>query len=201
MKIGILGTGNMATTLGGAWTRAGHDVLVGGRSTGTLRTAARHGELVLFAVPAPAAPTLAADLADVLAGRIVLDCTNPVGPGPDGPMLTVPPGSSIAAQIATAAPGAAVVKAFNVCHASIWTLDPPAFEGLPLTVPFCASTPAAGEQVAALIASMGCTPAPCGGLARAPYLEATAALAIGVWFAGGAARGIFPEPAQVQAQS
>jgi predicted dinucleotide-binding enzyme len=109
-------------------------------------------------------------------------------------MLTVPPGSSVAAQIAAAAPGAAVVKAFNVCHESIWTLTPPAFEGLPLTVPYCAATPQAGERVAALIASMGCTPADCGGLARAPYLEATAALAIGVWFTGGRARAMFPEP-------
>ncbi|HTJ32884.1 MAG TPA: NAD(P)-binding domain-containing protein [Dactylosporangium sp.] len=201
MRIGILGTGNMAATLGGAWRRAGHDVLVGGRNPAsagaTLRAAATHGELVLLAVPAHVAPPLAADLADALAGRIVLDCTNPLEPGPDGPMLTVPPGESVAARIAAAAPGAAVVKAFNLCHDSIWTLDPPRFEGVPLAVPYCAATPEAGERVAALIASMGCTPAPCGGLARAPYLEATAALAIGVWFSGGRARAILPEPAQV----
>ncbi|WP_425556786.1 NAD(P)-binding domain-containing protein [Dactylosporangium darangshiense] len=55
MRIGILGTGNMAATLGGVWRRAGHDVLVGGRNPAsggaTLRDAATHGELVLLAVP------------------------------------------------------------------------------------------------------------------------------------------------------
>nr|BFE60768.1 NAD(P)-binding domain-containing protein [Dactylosporangium thailandense] len=192
MKIGIIGTGSMSQSLGGAWTRAGHDVRIGGRRDGTLRAAAAHGELVLLAVPAPAAPLVAADLAGTLARRIVLDCTNPVEPGPEGPMLT----GSVPARIAEAAPEAAVVKAFNVCHASIWTLDPPVFEGVPLTVPYCAATRPAGERVAALIASMGCTAADCGGLDRAPYLEATAALAIGVWFAGGSVRAAFPEPAQ-----
>ncbi|WP_433220045.1 NADPH-dependent F420 reductase [Dactylosporangium sp. CS-047395] len=189
MKIGIIGTGNMATSLGAAWTRAGHDVLTRGR--GSHHEAVQHGDLVLFAVPAPAAPALAAELSDLLAGRTVLDCTNPIAPSSSGPMLTVPPGSSIAAQIATAAPNASVVKAFNVVHSSIWTAD-----DLALTVPFCASDAHAADQVSSLIASMGCTPASCGDLSRAPYLEATTALAIGIWFAGGSVRGIFPEPAQ-----
>ncbi|MFD0819141.1 NAD(P)-binding domain-containing protein, partial [Micromonospora zhanjiangensis] len=34
MRIGIIGTGNMAEALGGQWARAGHDVLVGGRNAG-----------------------------------------------------------------------------------------------------------------------------------------------------------------------
>jgi predicted dinucleotide-binding enzyme len=195
MRIGIIGTGNMSTTLSSAWTRAGHDVLVGGRDS--VRAVVAHGELVLFAVPAAAAAGLAADLAGELTGRTVLDCTNPLEFGPAGPMVTVPAGSSIAAQIAAAAPGAAVVKAFNICHASIWTLDPPVFEGVPLAVPYCASTPEAGQRAAALIASMGCTPAPCGGLDRAPYLEAATALAIGLWFAGGSPRAAFPPVAEV----
>ncbi|MFI5914132.1 NADPH-dependent F420 reductase [Dactylosporangium sp. NPDC051541] len=197
MKIGIIGTGNMSASLGRAWIRAGHDVLVGGRSA--RREAARHGDLVLFAVPAAAAPEIAADLAGELAGTIVLDCTNPVAPGPGGPMLTVAPGDAVAARIAAAAPAAAVVKAFNLCHASIWTLDPPVFEGVPLGVPYCASTPEAGARVAALIASMGCTPVAGGGLDRAPYLEAAAALAIGVWFAGGSPRAMFPSVGRVPA--
>ncbi|GAA3455563.1 NADPH-dependent F420 reductase [Dactylosporangium matsuzakiense] len=197
MKIGIIGTGAMSTSLAGAWTRAGHDVLAAGRPS--LRTAVHHGDLILFAVPAAAAPGIAAELADDLAGRTLLDCTNPIAPGPAGPLLTVPAGSSTAAALASAAPGAAVVKAFNLCHASIWTLDPPVFEGLPLGVPYCASTQEAAARTAALITSMHCTPVPCGGLDRAPYLEATAALAIGVWFAAGSPRAMFPPIAQVPA--
>ncbi|MFD8414703.1 NAD(P)-binding domain-containing protein [Streptomyces sp. NPDC059650] len=78
MRIGILGTGAMATALGAAWVRAGHDVRVGGRDTeaasrtarltgasehGGLAEAAAHGEVVLTALPADVAPRLAMELA------------------------------------------------------------------------------------------------------------------------------------------
>ncbi|MCX5376228.1 NADPH-dependent F420 reductase [Streptomyces sp. NBC_00091] len=211
MRIGILGTGAMATALGGAWVRAGHDVRVGGRDTdaasrtarrtgaaghGSLAEAAAHGEVVLTAVPADAAPRLAKQLAHVLAGRTVIDCTVPMAPGPDGgPALTTDGVTSVARLIADAAPDAHVVKAFGVCHESIWTLDRPAFEGAPLAVPFCTDEPGAATRVAELIASMGCTPLPCGGLGRAALLEATAVFAIGVWWSGAEARFAFPSPA------
>lgn len=211
MRIGILGTGNMATALGGAWVRSGHDVVVGGRDPGAaaataarvraaghgaLAEAAAHGEVVLVAVPADAAPDLVRRLAGDLAGRTVIDCTNPVVPGADGPMLVTDGATSVAQRMTEAAPGAHVVKAFHLCHASVWTLDPPVFEGEPLAVPYCGDDPAALDRVAALITSMGCTPLPCGGLSRAPYLEATAAFAIGAWFSGAQPRHAFPAPAE-----
>lgn len=211
MRIGILGTGSMATALGGAWVRAGHKVLVGGRNVtaaatvaarieaaghGGLAEAAAYGEAVLMAVPADSAPRLAQELAPVLAGRTVLDCTVPMEPGPDGPSLTTAGGTdSVAARIAAAAPDAGVAKVFGICHESIWTLPRPAFEGAPLAVPFCAGTPAAAALAAELITSMGCSPLPCGGLSRAALLEAAAVLAIGVWWSGGEARHAFPSPA------
>ena len=120
MRIGILGTGAMATALGAAWVRAGHDVWVGGRDTeaasrtalrtgasghGSLAEAAAHGEVVLTAVPADAAPQLAKELAHLLAGRTVIDCTVPMAPGADGPALTTGGGAtSVARRIADAAP-------------------------------------------------------------------------------------------------
>ncbi|MFJ9821987.1 NADPH-dependent F420 reductase [Streptomyces sp. NPDC101151] len=211
MRIGILGTGSMATALGSAWVRAGHKVLVGGRNVaaaataaarikaaghGGLTEAAAYGEAVLMAVPANSAPRLARELAPVLAGRTVLDCTVPMEPGPDGPSLTTAGGTdSVAARITAAAPDAGVAKVFGICHESIWTLRRPAFEGAPLAVPFCADTPAAAAVAAELITSMGCSPLPCGGLSRAALLEAAAVLAIGVWWSGGEARHAFPSPA------
>ncbi|TQF04017.1 NADP oxidoreductase [Kitasatospora acidiphila] len=209
MNIGILGTGSMAATLGGAWVRAGHTVRIGGRSEaaaqatatrigaaghGSLAEAARFGELVLLAVPAAAAPELAGRLAAELAGRTVLDCTNALAPGADGLMLATPAGRSVAQQIAAAAPEAHVVKAFNLCHESIWTLDRLEFAGAPLTVPFCADAQPAQQAVSALITTMGCTPLPCGPLSRATYLEATAAFAIGAWWSGAEPRHAFPTP-------
>jgi predicted dinucleotide-binding enzyme len=212
MKIGILGTGGMAAALGGAWTAAGHDVVIGGRSPeraartagrigaaghGNLTDAAGHGDAILVAAPATEAPQLVADLAGSLAGRTVIDCTNSLEPTVDGLMLNTGGATSVARQLAAAMPEAHVVKAFNLCHVSIWNLRPPTFEDVPLAVPYCADHPAAAAAVETLIDSIGCTPAPCGGLARAAYLEATAALAIGLWWAGGQPRAAFPFLAEV----
>jgi predicted dinucleotide-binding enzyme len=212
MKIGILGTGGMAAALGGAWIAAGHDVVIGGRSQeraeqtagrvgaaghGSLTDAAGHGDAILVAVPANEAPHLVSGLAGSLAGRTVIDCTNSLVPTDDGLMLNTGGGAmSVAWQLAIAAPDAHVVKAFNLCHVSIWTLRPPTFEDVPLAVPYCADHPTAAAVTETLISSIGCTPAPCGGLVRAAYLEATAALAIGLWWAGGQPRAAFPSLAE-----
>ncbi|MBE1490659.1 NADPH-dependent F420 reductase [Plantactinospora soyae] len=211
MRIGILGTGGMAAALGGAWAAAGHDVVIGGRSReraertaerigavghGGLEEAARHGEAVLVAVPAAAAPHLVGGLAGSLIGRTVIDCTNPLVPTAEGPVLDTGDTGSVARRLAAAGPGAYVVKAFNLCHVSIWTLRSPTFENVPLAVPFCTDHPTAAATTATLISSIGCTPAPCGGLARAAYLEATAALVIGLWWAGGQPRAAFPSPGE-----
>ncbi|MFI2367812.1 NADPH-dependent F420 reductase [Streptomyces sp. NPDC018833] len=211
MRIGILGTGAMAAALGGAWVRAGHEVMVGGRNAastastatrigaaahGGLTEAAQYGQAVLLAVSAEAAPQLAKELAPDLAGRAVLDCTVPMVPSGDGPVSSTAGGTdSTAKRIAAAAPQARVVKAFGICHESIWTLPQPAFEGAPLAVPFCADAPSAAALTRELITSMGCTPLPCGGLNRAALLEATTVFAVGVWWSGGEARHAFPAPA------
>ncbi|MEU7067297.1 NAD(P)-binding domain-containing protein [Streptomyces sp. NPDC046161] len=210
MRIGILGTGAMAAALGAAWVRAGHDVRVGGRDTeaasrtarrigacahGSLAAAAAYGDVVLIAVPAGVAAQLAEELAPLLAGRTVIDCTVPMAPGAEGPALTTGGATSVARLIADAAPGAHVVKAFGVCHESIWTLDRPAFEGAPLAVPFCTDQPEAAKRVTEIITSMDCSPLPCGGLDRAALLEATAVFAVGVWWSGAEARFAFPAPA------
>ncbi|MBW5481121.1 NAD(P)-binding domain-containing protein [Streptomyces bambusae] len=211
MRIGILGTGAMAAALGGAWVRAGHQVLVGGRDAaaaarsaagagaaghGSLAEAARYGEAVLVAVPADIAPALAAELAPALAGRTVLDCTVPMAPGAGGPALTTTGGTdSVAARMAAAAPDARIAKVFGICHESIWTLPGPAFEGAPLAVPFCTDSPLAAELVAELITSMGRAPLACGGLDRAALLEAAAVFAVGIWWSGAEARHAFPAPA------
>ncbi|WP_225882330.1 NADPH-dependent F420 reductase [Streptomyces aureocirculatus] len=211
IRIGILGTGAMAAALGGAWVRAGHEVMVGGRDAaaaartaagigaagyGSPAEAARYGEAVLVAVPADVAPRLAEELAADLAGRTVLDCTVPMAPAADGPALTTLGGTdSVAVRLAAAAPDAQVVKVFGILHESIWTLPRPAFEGAPLAVPFCTDTPHATALATELITSMGCAPQFCGGLHRAALLEATAVFAIGVWWSGGETRHAFPAPA------
>ncbi|MFI5684843.1 NADPH-dependent F420 reductase [Streptomyces sp. NPDC051636] len=183
MRIGIIGNGAMADALGTQWRRAGHEVAAGSRSGG-LREAAESGtDAVLLAVPYEAAVQVVAELEEVLRGRVLIDCTNPVGPG--FALLTAG-GPAAAERIAAAAPAARVVKAFNLCHVDVWRLTPPVFAGRPLAVPLCGDDEAAVSVVRHLARDVGCEPLNAGGLDRAGLLEATAALFIRLWVGEGA---------------
>jgi predicted dinucleotide-binding enzyme len=189
MRIGILGAGNMADALGAQWARAGHDVLVGARTpakaaalagrigarAGSLSEAAGFGDATLVAVRYEGLPDLLAQAGGPLRGRTVLDCVNAV----------VPPG-------ATLATGANVVKAFNLCHDSVWRRRPPHFDGRPLAVPICGDDAAALATARSLVTDLGCEPVDAGGLDRAGLLEATAAFAIGLYLGGADPRSVFP---------
>ncbi|MFF8716796.1 NADPH-dependent F420 reductase [Streptomyces sp. NPDC015184] len=199
MKIGVLGTGNMADALATHWGRAGHEVLVGGRDEqkaqrlarrmgngtghGSLRAAAEFGEVVLVALPYRAGAAVVERLRSVLEGKVLLDCANPVGPGF---RLLTEDGPSAARQLASVAPDTHVVKAFNLCHEDVWRMTPPVFDGQPLAVPVCGDDEAALARVYELVKDTGCEPVAGGGLERAGLLEATAALYIGLWVGEGA---------------
>ncbi|MGW3494824.1 NADPH-dependent F420 reductase [Streptomyces sp. NPDC001020] len=199
MRIGVLGAGNMADALATHWVRARHDVVVGGRdvskaerlaarigggvrATG-LRGAAESAEVVLAALPFGAGAEVVRELREELDGRVVIDCSNPVGPGF---RLLTGRGPSAAQLLAAAAPGARVVKAFNLCHEDVWRMRPPVFDGRPLAVPVCGDDADAVARVGALVRDAGCEPVAGGGLDRAGLLEATAALFIGLWVGEGA---------------
>jgi predicted dinucleotide-binding enzyme len=195
MRIGTLGNGLMAEALGGQWIKAGHDVMIGGRSreraaelagrigatAGTLQEATTYGEVLLIAVPAEAAVDTLNDV-DVEPGTILIDCTNAVNQ--QDFTLNEP---AMAEAISRAVPEALVVKAFNLAADTVWRQPP---EGL--GVPICGDDPAALDRVDVLVRDLGCEPVHAGRLRRARLLEATAALAIGVWVAGGDVRGLFP---------
>lgn len=199
MRIGVLGTGNMADALATHWVRAGHEVTVGGRDArkaerlatriggsakpASLRTAAEFGQVVLAALPFGAGVAVARGLRTALDGKVLLDCSNPVGPGF---RLLTDGGPSAAQQLAAAAPGAHVVKAFNLCHEDVWRMRPPVFDGRPLAVPVCGDDQAALARVHELVRDAGCEPMAGGGLERAGLLEATAALFIALWVGEGA---------------
>ena len=115
---------------------------------------------------------------------MLLDCSNPVGPGF---RLLTEGGPSAAQQLAAAAPGARVVKAFNLCHEDVWRMRPPVFDGRPLAVPVCGDDETALVRVRELVQDVGFfEPVAAGGLERAGLLEATAALFIALWVGEGA---------------
>lgn len=205
MRIGILGAGNMAEALGTQWAHAGHEVIVGARTPAKaaalagrigpaaraagLREAAASGDAVLLAVPYEAVAEVLEAAGDALRGRPLIDCVN--GIVHPGVTLATGTGPSVAERVAGRS-GARVVKAFNLCHESVWRRTPPHFDGRPLAVPLCGDDPAALATARSLVTDIGCVPLETGGLARAGLLEATAAFAIGLWFAGADPRSIFP---------
>ncbi|MEU8790763.1 NAD(P)-binding domain-containing protein [Streptomyces sp. NPDC048643] len=199
MRIGVLGTGNMADALASHWVRAGHQVTIGGRDaqkaerlatrigggarSAGLRAAADAGRVVLAALPYGTGTEVVRDLHATLEDKVLVDCSNPVGPGF---RLLTEGGASAAQQLAAAAPGAHVVKAFNLCHEDVWRMRAPVFDGRPLAVPVCGDDEAALARVHELVQDVGCEPVSGGGLERAGLLEATAALFIGLWVGQGA---------------
>lgn len=90
----------------------------------------------------------------------------------------------MAEGIQAAAAGAAVVKAFNLCQAAVWRMQPPTFDGRPLAVPYCGDATDSKMIAAKLIADLGCRPVDIGPLHRARHLEAMAAIVIGLLLGG-----------------
>jgi hypothetical protein len=199
MRIGVLGAGRMTEALVPAWIRAGHEVLIGGRTpekaaalagrlgarAGTLREAAEFGEVVLVAVLlAGLAETLRAAGAPegTLAGKTVIDCGNAVDLT-DFSQVSFAGGTSMAEEIARRSPGAHVVKAFNQVHMDVWRMDPPLFGGRPLVVPIAGDDE--GKAVAAtLVKEQGAEPLDAGDLTQARHLEAMAIVVIRQLFTG-----------------
>jgi predicted dinucleotide-binding enzyme len=190
MKIAIIGTGNVGKALGASFSRAGHTVIyaassadssrkaaeaVGGTFAGSVREAAERGEMIVLAVPyASAGRQVAAEMAPVVNGKIVIDATNPAKP--DGSGLATEGGPSGAENFAAWLPGARVVKAFNTLLAQVQA-DPKS-HGVEIDALFATDDQDARSKVGALLRSLGFRPIYVGGLARARELEAMAWLNI-----------------------
>ena len=123
--VSILGKGNMGPAIAGIVEKGGNTVQVlGSEDTDTTVT----GEIVILAVPHPAVQEILAQRADQLAGKIIVDITNPLN-FETFDSLTVPADSSAAAEIQAALPNSRVVKAFNTTFAA--TLASGAIAGQP----------------------------------------------------------------------
>lgn len=138
----IGGTGPQGRGLAYRWARHGHRVVLGSRSaeraeatageirdrvpaadvTGAAnRDAVASADVVVLAVPYDGHDGLVASLADVLDGKIVVSCVNPLGFDKLGPYGLDVPGGSAAEAAAALAPGARLVGAFHhVSAPSLW---------------------------------------------------------------------------------
>jgi hypothetical protein len=197
MQIGIVGAGNVGGALGKSWAHKGHDVVwavrdpenakyrdvvaaAGGKGRiGTMKEVAK-AEVVVLATPFSAAKDALLELGE-LKGKVVVDCTNPVTA--DYSALTVGFTTSAAEQIAQAATGAKVVKAFNTTGAG--NMANPAFGADRASMFICGDDATAKGTVARLAQDLGFDPVDSGPLGNARLLEPLAMLWIYLAYAGG----------------
>jgi predicted dinucleotide-binding enzyme len=188
MKIAVIGTGSVGGTLGRRWAELGHSIRFGvrdlgdsdaralvGRIKGEARLASvpeavRDADVVVLATPYGANAAAIAAAGD-LAGKILIDVTNPLKPDLS---LAVGFDSSGAEQVAKLAPRARVYKAMNQVGFEVMA-DPSILTGKP--VMFVAGDDADGKRVVLdLVAALGFEAVDAGTLSVARLLEPYAAL-------------------------
>lgn len=163
--VSIIGNGNMGQAIGGIIAAGGNTVEYVGRDTGD----AVNGDVVVLAVPHPSLAEIAGARAAQLAGKIVVDITNPLN-FETFDSLVVPADGSAAAELARALPESTVLKAFNTNFAA--TLAAKTVGPNPTTVLIAGDDAAAKQTLAELVRAGGVAAIDAGSLARARELEA-----------------------------
>jgi len=193
MRIGVLGTGDVGRVLGVGFAALGHEVKIGSRSpqqekvrewlkkagpkasAGTFAEAAAFGDIVVLA-------TLWTGTENVvklagqknLAGKVVIDTTNPLDFSAGTPRLSVGHTDSAGETVQRWLPQAKVVKAFN--HVGNAHMVNPQFPGGPPTMFICGNDGGAKKTVAGLLEAFGWPAVDIGGIEGSRYLEPLAML-------------------------
>jgi predicted dinucleotide-binding enzyme len=186
VHIAVIGGGGVGETLGKGWARRGHTVVFGVRDPGsekskklasssgiavkTNRDAATVAQVIVLATPWQATREAVVACAD-LAGKIVIDCTNPLNADFTG--LAVGHTTSGAEQIASWASGARVFKAMNQIGSNLMD-DPKVPGGQP--VMFVAGEAEGKAEVMSLVRELGFDTVDAGDLSIARLLEPYAML-------------------------
>ncbi|MCW1804602.1 NADPH-dependent F420 reductase [Brachybacterium squillarum] len=165
--VSIFGTGSMATAIAGVLAKGGADIQHVAHADAASATLA--GDVVVLAVPHPAVAEILDTHAEQLAGKVVVDITNPLDFSTFD-SLVVPADSSAAAQIQSALPTAKVLKAFNTNFAA--TLASGTVGALTTTVLVAGDDDAAKQTLLGLVREGGLEAADAGALSRARELEA-----------------------------
>ena len=171
--VSIIGTGNMGQAIAGVVSRGGNTVELFNQSDATKPLT---GDVVVLAVPHGAVADIVATRGEELAGKVVVDITNPVN-FETFDSLVVPADSSAAAEIAAALPRSRVVKAFNTTFAA--TLASGTVGGQqPTTVLIAGDDADAKTLLAGIVTAAGLRAVDAGTLRRARELEALGFLQI-----------------------
>lgn len=200
MRVGILGSSDVARSLAKGFLNKGHDVMLGSRepaklaawvrdsgaaaSSGTFAETAKFGEVVVVAVLGTKAVE-AIQMAGVenFGSKAVIDATNPLDMSGGLPKLIGGLGSSSGELIQRALPGAFVVKAFNTVGNAHF--NRPQFAGGPPDMFLCGDDDKAKALVSRICEDFGWNPIDVGGIGLSHYLEAVALIWIITAFTGG----------------
>lgn len=162
----IFGKGNMGSAIAGVVAAGGASVEhIDSSSTG----AAVNGDIVVLAVPYPALKDIVSQYGVQLAGKIVVDITNPLN-FETFDSLVVDSDTSAAAELASALPSAKVLKAFNTNFAA--TLGSKNIGQNQTTVLIAGDDTDAKNTLSAAVKAGGVDAVDAGSLARARELEA-----------------------------
>ena len=185
-SISIIGTGNMARTIGTLAVAGGNTVEVMGRDQSKAADLAKAlgatagewgavpaGDIVIVAVLYASVVPVVAEYGDALAGKAIIDISNPFNSEADG--LATREDTSIAQEAAKAAPASAsVFKAFNTIFRHVLET------GRPLGVFIAGDNAQAKAGVEAFIESLGLRPLDVGGLKMAHWLEGAGVVTVGL---------------------
>ncbi len=185
MKIAFIGYGNVGAPLASHLQRLGHEVILaandvssesvqralarnGGLRVATPKEAVSAAEVVFLATPFQANAAALQAVGEELKGKILVDCTNPVGPGLSHGLNNEQSGSEMVQKLA---PESKVVKAFTIYGFENFENNAyPAYNVKPVML-YCGQDAAARKTVGELIAQLGWEPVDVGGLEQALHLE------------------------------
>jgi 8-hydroxy-5-deazaflavin:NADPH oxidoreductase len=193
LKIGIIGTGKIGGALARHWASAGYDVFVSSRHpeelqslvaqigpharAGTPREAAAFGNVILVSVPYSAMPQIGEDLSAELAGKVILDTSNPVT-ARDGDMAIEAQKKGAGIATAQFLHSSRVVRAFNcIPAASLANAANRAPERL--AIPIGGDDPEALRIAQKLVRDAGFDPVVVGSLAQTRQFDLGQPLATG----------------------
>jgi predicted dinucleotide-binding enzyme len=170
--IGILGSGDVGEALANGFLKHGHEVMRGSRdpgklanwkaktgpnaSVGTFAETAKFGQILALAVKGSAAEAVIRECGTALAGKTILDATNPISDDPpvDGVLkYFTRPNESLMERLQKAAPSANFVKSFSIVSSSL--MVNPQLPGGPPTMFICGDNAGAKAQATEILHTFG----------------------------------------------
>jgi 8-hydroxy-5-deazaflavin:NADPH oxidoreductase len=191
LKIGIIGSGHIGSTVGSLWVNSGHPVMFSSRhpeelaslvqglgslaKAGTVAEAIEFGDVVFIAVPYGAYPQIGKDYGSKLTGKVVLDAGNAVAARDGGDLTAEAKEEGIGVTSAKYLPGARIVRAFNSMGYRFFASEANR-SGARMAIPMAGDDKDALNTASTLVHDAGFDPVVIGPLARAKDFQQGAPL-------------------------